>query len=73
MEGLLSLTVERLERGEKYRQGQTKLTYVLEQPGGVVVIVKATRTGDELYVVSLWRMSEEEAERDRTISKLMKK
>lgn len=68
-----TLAQDAVEHGETYPQGKTKLTYVLEQPGGVVVIVKATRSGNELYVVSLWRMSREEAERQRTIDKLRRK
>lgn len=68
-----ALAQEAVERGERYPQGETKLTYVLEQPGGVVVIVKATRTGDELYVVSLWRLSGDEAERARAMRKLKNK
>lgn len=67
------LAQDAVERGETYPQGKTKLTYVLEQPGGVVVIVKATRTGDELYVVSLWRLSGNEAERARAMRKLKNK
>lgn len=68
-----ALAQDAVERGETYPQGETKLTYVLEQPGGVVVIVKATRTGDELYVVSLWRLSGDEAERARAMRKLKNK
>jgi hypothetical protein len=49
------------------------LAYALNQPGGVVVIVKATREGDELYVTSLRRMSREEAIRERVIGKLERK
>lgn len=68
-----ALAQDAVEHGETYPQGETKLTYVLEQPGGVVVIVKATRTGDELYVVSLWRLSGDEAERARAMRKLKNK
>lgn len=59
-----------VESGEKWPQNEKNLAFILNEPGGVVVIVKATRIGDELYVTSVRRMSGDEAERERTMRKL---
>jgi uncharacterized DUF497 family protein len=61
---------EAVERGRKIQQDARNLVYVLNEPGGVVVIVKATREGDELYVTSLRRMSRKEAEREKLVRRL---
>jgi SPP1 gp7 family putative phage head morphogenesis protein len=61
-----------VERGRKIRQGKKKIAYALEQPGGVVVVVKATLEGNELYVTTLWRLSREEARRERILEQLEK-
>jgi uncharacterized DUF497 family protein len=51
------------------------LRYILVEPnserGGVVTVVQATRTGRGLFIVSLRRLSRDEAERDRTIRALL--
>lgn len=67
-----ALAQEAVEKGTKLRQDARNMAYALDQPGGVVVVVKATRQGNELYVTSLRRMSREEAARERTIRKLEK-
>lgn len=67
-----ALAQDAVEKGTKLRQDARNMAYALDQPGGVVVVVKATRQGNELYVTSLRRMSREEAERERTIRKLEK-
>lgn len=61
---------EAVEKGEKYAQDAKNLAFILNEPNGVVVIVKATRIGHELYVTSMRRMSGDEMERKRTIKKL---
>lgn len=61
---------EAVENGEKITQDERNLVFILNEPGGVVVIVKATRAGDELYVTSLRRMSSEEAKREDVIKRL---
>lgn len=65
-----ALAQEAVERGEKWPQDEKNLAFILNASGGVVVIVKATHIGDELYVTSLRRMSDDEAARERTMRKL---
>ncbi|MBD5608248.1 MAG: minor capsid protein [Desulfovibrio sp.] len=65
-----ALAQEAVDRGEKWPQNEKNLAFVLNEADGVVVIVKATRVGDELYVTSLRRMSGDDAERERTMRKL---
>ena len=67
-----ALAQEAVERGEKYRQNERNLAYVLERPGGVVVIVKATQVGDELYVTSLRRLSREDFKRQQEVERIKK-
>lgn len=61
---------EAVENGEKYADGPLNLIFVLNEPGGVVVIVKATRTGNGLFVTSLRRMSGDRAKRNEEIERL---
>lgn len=61
---------EAVESGEKWPQNEKNLAFILNEPEGVVVIVKATRIGDELYVTSVRKMSGDDAERERTARKL---
>lgn len=61
---------EAVESGEKWPQDEKNLAFILNEPEGVVVIVKATRIGDELYVTSVRKMSGDDAERERTARKL---
>lgn len=67
-----ALAQDAVEQGKKIRQGGNKLAYALDQPGGMVVVVKATQEGDELYVTSVWRLSRDEARRERIIEQLEK-
>lgn len=61
---------EAVENGEKIRQDERNIAFVLDMGGGVVVIVKATRDGNELYVTSLRRMSADEEKRTDLIRRL---
>lgn len=65
-----ALAQEAVENGEKWPQDEKNLAFILNEPGGVVVIVKATRVGDELYVTSVRRMSGDEAERGKNNAKI---
>lgn len=65
-----ALAQEAVEKGEKLRQDARNLAFALNRPGGVVVIVKATQIGDELYVTSLRRLSGKEAKRDEEVERL---
>lgn len=67
-----SLAADAVEKGEKYRQNEKNLAFVLNRPEGVVVIVKTTRIGDELYVTSLRRLSRDDVKRKETIRALKK-
>lgn len=61
----------------KIQDGPNNLIYVLDQPsdnaGGYVVVVKATATGNGLYLTSLRRLSKQQAETDREVQRLLKK
>ena len=67
-----ALAQDAVEFGEKIRQDEHNMAFVLNRPGGVVVIVKATRQGDELYITSLRRMSGKEEKRTRELERLKK-
>jgi len=62
-----------VDAGERVQDGKHSLVYVLDEPGGVVVVVKATLEGGELYVQSLRRMSAKQAERDEVIRRVKRK
>jgi hypothetical protein len=54
--------------------GTRDLIYVLDDPrDGFVLVVKATRAGDELWIKTLYRLSRVEALRDREIRRLLRK
>ncbi|PWE29973.1 virion morphogenesis protein [Maritimibacter sp. 55A14] len=60
------------------RDGATALVYVRQLPatesqGGFVLVVKATRTGEGLFITSFRRLSRDEAARDRELRRLMRK
>lgn len=67
-----ALAADAVERGEKYRQDERNLAFVLNQTESVVVIVKATRIGDELFVTSLRRLSSKDKKRRIEIERLKK-
>lgn len=62
-----------VERGEVVRQNPQKLLFFMDDPQGYVTVVKATRKKDELYVVSFWRLSADDAGRQRIIRQLRAK
>lgn len=59
-----------VESGEKWPQNEKNLAFILNEPGGMVVIVKATLIGDELYVVSLYHVSHDDLEREKEVRRL---
>ena len=67
-----ALAMDAVEKGETYRQDEKNLAFVLNRPEGVVVIVKATRIGDELYVTSLRRLSRNDEKRARIVDQIKK-
>lgn len=62
-----------VDHGEKIQEGASKLYYVLDQPGGMLVVVKATVEGDEIYVQSLIRLSEKDARREKALRRVKKR
>lgn len=59
-----------VDEGERLPQTDRKMAYALNMPGGRVVVVKATAIGDELYVVSLYRLSRNDEKRKDAIMRL---
>ena len=68
-----ALAQEAVDTGERIQDSARSLIYVMDEPGGLVVVVKATLEGDELYVQSLRRLSRDEAEKDRVVRRLKRK
>lgn len=62
-----------VEQGERLQDGAKNLVYLLDEPGGHVVVVKATQEGDELFVTSVRRLSQGEARRNSEVRRLRKK
>jgi len=67
------LAQEAVDQGERIQEGSNKLHYVLDQPGGMLVVVKATVEGDEIYVQSLIRLSEKDARREKALRRVRKR
>lgn len=59
----------------RVQDGPQSMVYVFEDPGanGYVLVVKATRSGQGLFVTSLRRLSADTAKRDAAIARIMKK
>ena len=68
-----ALAEEVVEKGERLPQAGNKLAFALDRPGGLALIVKATRVGDELYITSLYRLSGLAARRVKALRNLGKK
>ena len=58
-----------LDRGEPIQDGPTSLIYLLDE-SGYVAVVKATKTGETIFVTSFRRVSDDDAKRDREIERL---
>jgi len=59
---------------EDQTTGTRDLIYVLDEgEGGFVLVVKATAMGDGLYVKTFYRLSSDDALRDREIRRLLRK
>lgn len=61
---------EALEKGEAVFEDDKNAIFLLNEPGGVVAIVKATRTGNAVFLTSLRRLSGEAARKDREVMRL---
>lgn len=63
-----------LDRGMELRgNGPTDWVYILDEADGYVVVVRVMKEGSEVLVTSMRRLSREQARRDKTIRKLLKK
>ena len=67
------LAQKAVDTGERVQESARKLNYVLDQPDGVLVVVKATAEGNELFVQSLVRLSGDDAKREREVRRLRKR
>lgn len=67
------LVQEAVDHGERVRESARKLDYVLDRPGGVLVVVKATVEGDAIFVQSVVRLSGDAAKRERELRRLKKR
>ncbi len=61
-----------VDRGERIQDGARNLIYLLESEG-YVTVVKATKSGEGLWVTSFRRLSNNEAKRDSEIRRLRRK
>lgn len=63
-----------IDRGmELPGNGLNDRVYVLDEPDGYVVVIKVTRSGNEVFMTSMRRLSREQARRDKTIQHLLKR
>jgi len=66
-----------IDRGQRHQDTPQSLIYILAESsvggGGHVLVVKATKKGDQTFVTSFRRLSRQQAERDDEISRLLKK
>ena len=65
-----ALAQDAVERGERIQENERNLIFVQDEGKGVVVVVKATQTGESMFVTSLRRMSRDAAKRDEEIERL---
>lgn len=69
-----ALVQQTISAGQMVQEDPRTLLYVAEQDsGGQVVVVKATRTAQGLFVTSVRRLSASQAKRDAEVRRLLKK
>lgn len=61
-----------IKRGQRFKQNERKLAFMIDEPNGRAVIIKVTKNGDELYATSIWRLSSKDERRIKAMRKLMK-
>ena len=59
-----------LEKGEAVFEDDKNAIFLLNEPGGVVAVVKATRTGNAVFLTSLRRLSGDAARKDREVARI---
>lgn len=62
-----------ISRGRRIQDTARSAIYLLEDAQGYVTVVKATRTGDAVFLTSFRRLSADEVRRDEEISRLLKR
>lgn len=67
------LVQEVVDGGERVQEGANKLYYILDQPDGMVVVVKATAEGDEIFVQSMIRLSAKDSRREKSLRRIRKR
>lgn len=62
-----------VDRGQRIQDSASSLVYVLENADGYVMAVKATATGEAVFMTSFRRLSKDQAKRDAELRRLLKK
>lgn len=62
-----------LEEGETIIESEREIIFLRDEPGGIVAVIKATRTGRAVFLTSLRRLSSEDAKRDKEVQRLRAK
>ena len=64
---------EAITRGQVIADGPNALIYILEDTPGYVSVVKATVSGESVFLVSFRRLSSDAAKRDSEVQRVLKK
>jgi hypothetical protein len=62
-----------IDHGREIQDTPTSLIHILEDPAGYVSVVKATATGQAVFLQSFRRLSADEAKRSSEVARLMRK
>jgi hypothetical protein len=62
-----------LDSGEAIQESEREIIFLVDEPSGIVAVVKATRTGRAVFVTSVRRLSGDDAKRDKEILRLRAK
>lgn len=68
-----ALVQEVIDQGESYQDAARSLIYVLDAPDGMTTVVKATATGEGLFLVSLRHLPTDDALRAKEIERIKRK
>lgn len=64
---------EVIDRGTAYQDSAVSLVFVLDEPDGLTSVVKATQSGEGLFLTSLRHLSANEAQRAAEIRRIQRK
>lgn len=59
-----------MEMGQPILDSDREIIFLVDEPGGYVVVVKATRTGRAVFMTNFRRLSTDAAKRDREVRRL---